>query len=351
MTRCGIGFGGAAAAASSVRMWLAKSAGCGIGFGGAFVAAAALGLLGPAALPAPVHAQGGAPADFEPPRTPWGDPDFRGYYLPGAPQPLETRASDEWRPEEGSNRGQGAAFSRFFEPDPDAPPRPARIARPMIIDPPDGKVPLQPWAAGRRDEIMARQDELAHLDPRVKCLPSALPRAHLPVGYNTYQILQIPGYVVMLYEWNHLYRYIPLDGRPHLPPGVRLGMGDSRGRWEGDTLVVDVTNFTANTWPVGHGAPPEGAPASALTSGHGVFHSGDLRVVERFTFVDADTIRYTATIEDPHVFTQPWTIEFDALRRAPAGHMLFEYACHEGNGRNLELMTGVDVDAARVRVR
>ena len=192
----------------------------------AVVAVAALGLLGPAALPAPVHAQGGEPVDFEPPRTPWGDPDLRGYYLPAPSQPLETRASDEWRQAEGVNRGQGAAFSRFFEPDPDAPPRPARIARPMIIDPPDGKVPLQPWAAEQRGEIMARQDELAHLDPRVKCLPSALPRAHLPVGYNTYQILQIPGYVIMLYEWNHLYRYIPLDGRPHLPPDIRLGMGD-----------------------------------------------------------------------------------------------------------------------------
>ena len=123
----------------------------GIGFGG-IAAIAALALLGPHALPVTVHAQGGEPEGFEPPRTPWGDPDFRGYYLPGASQPLETRASDEWRQEEGVNRGQGAAFSRFFEPDPDAPPRPARVTRPMIIDPPDGKVPLQPWAAEQRNE-------------------------------------------------------------------------------------------------------------------------------------------------------------------------------------------------------
>lgn len=286
-----------------------------------------------------------------PARTEWGDPDFRGYYLPGAYQPLETRASDSWQPPEGANLGQGAAFSRFFEPDadPDAPRQPPlRITTPMIIDPPDGKVPFQGWAAEQRGEIMARQNELEHLDPRVKCLPSALPRAHLPVGYNTYQILQIPGYVVMLYEWNHLYRYIPLDGRPHVDSTIRLGMGDSRGHWEGNTLVVDVTNFTDNTWPVGHGAPPEGAPASALTTGHGVFHSGELHVVERFTLVDENTIRYRATIEDPNVFTQPWTIEFDALRRAPEDHMLFEYACHEGNGRNLSLMTGADVGRARV---
>jgi len=217
-----------------------------------------------------------------------------------------------------------------------------------VVDPADGRIPFQPWAAEQRGEIMARQDVLEYLDPRVKCLPSGLPRAHLPVGYNTYQIVQIPGYVVMLYEWNHLYRYIPLDGRPHVNADIRLGMGDSRGHWEGNTLVVDVTNFTENTWVVGHGAPPEGAPASALTTGHGVFHSDALHVVERFTMSDADTIHYEVTIEDPKVFTQPWTIVFDALTRAPEDHMLFEYACHEGNGRNISLMTGTDIDAARV---
>ncbi len=303
----------------------------------------ALGLL-----LAPMSARGGQDGAYAPPRTEWGDPDFRGHYLPGASQPMETPVNDSWRPPEGSNLGQGAAFSRFFEPDPDAPPRAARITTPMVVDPADGRIPFQPWAAEQRGEIMARQDVLEYLDPRVKCLPSGLPRAHLPVGYNTYQIVQIPGYVVMLYEWNHLYRYIPLDGRPHVNADIRLGMGDSRGHWEGNTLVVDVTNFTENTWVVGHGAPPEGAPASALTTGHGVFHSDALHVVERFTMSDADTIHYEVTIEDPQVFTQPWTIVFDALTRAPEDHMLFEYACHEGNGRNISLMTGTDIDAARV---
>ena len=261
---------------------------------------------------------------------------------------METPTNDSWRLPEGANVGQGAAFSRFFEPDPDAPPRAARVTTPMVVDPADGRIPFQPWAAEQRGEIMARQDQLEHLDPRVKCLPSALPRAHLPVGYNTYQIEQIPGYVVMLYEWNHLYRYIPLDGRPHVNADIRLGMGDSRGHWEGNTLVVDVTNFTENTWVVGHGAPPEGAPASALSTGHGVFHSDALHVVERVTLTDADTIHYEVTIEDKEVFTQPWTIAFDALTRAPEDHMLFEYACHEGNGRNISLMTGADIDAARM---
>ena len=147
-------------------------------------------LLGAAPSPPPMR-RSRRSADFEPPRTPWGDPDFRGYYLPGPYQPLEAPAGDPWVPPEGSNRGQGAAFSRFFEPDPDDT-GPDFLSSPMIVDPPDGKVPLQPWAAERRREIMARQDELALLDPRVKCLPSALPRAHLPVGYNTYQVLQVP---------------------------------------------------------------------------------------------------------------------------------------------------------------
>ena len=119
-------------------------------------------------------------------------------------------------------------------------------------------------------------------------------------------------------------------------------MGDSRGHWEGDTLVVDVTNFTDNTWVVGHGAPPEGAPASSFTSGHGVFHSDKLHVVERFTLLDDDTIHYEATITAPEVFTQPWTISYNAFMRGKSDHILYEYACHEGNARNLSLMTGAN---------
>ena len=283
----------------------------------------------------------GQESEYTPPQTPWGDPDLRGHYMPGQSQPLETPRLEPWGDVQYTEHNY--TFSRFFRPDPDAPAqRRERNRTPMIIDPPDGRVPLQDWAATKRDEIMERQEELEFLDPRVKCLPAAVPRAHLPVGYNTYQILQVPGAVLILYEWNHHSRYIPLDGRPHLPAAIKLGMGDPRGRWEGNTLVVESTNFTDNTWPVGHGAPPEGAPGSSLNSGHGVFHSGDLRVVERFTPVDENTINYEATIEDPNVFTQPWTLRYEGLVRAPEDHILYEYACHEGNGRNLKLMTGTD---------
>ena len=283
----------------------------------------------------------GQESDYTPARTPWGDPDLRGHYLPGTSQPLETPRLEPWG--DTQYTGHNYTFSRFFRPEGDAPARPRRRVRtPMIIDPPDGRVPLQEWAAEKRDEIMERQEELALLDPRVKCLPAAVPRAHLPVGYNTYQILQVPGAVIFLYEWNHHSRYVPLDGRPHVASAIKLGMGDPRGHWEGNTLVIDSTNFTDNTWPVGHGAPPEGAPASSISSGHGVFHSGALHVVERFTPVDEDTINYEATIEDPNVFTQPWTLRYEGLKRAEEDHILYEYACHEGNGRNLKLMTGTD---------
>ena len=110
-------------------------------------------------LLAPMSAHSGQDSAYEPGRTEWGDPDLRGHYLPGPIQPLETRASDSWQPPEGANLGQGAAFNRFFEPDPDAPQR-GRVATPMVVDPPDGRIPFQPWAAEQRSEIMARQDEL-----------------------------------------------------------------------------------------------------------------------------------------------------------------------------------------------
>jgi hypothetical protein len=280
-------------------------------------------------------------SNFSPPRTPWGDPDFRGHFVAGTSAPMENPIGDEWKLTAEEFRRYPTA--KFF-PDHNPAPGMKSMTRTMIIDPPNGQIPLQEWAIEKRQEIMANQDNLELLDPRVKCLPAALPRGNLPVGYNSYQFMQVPGAVIILYEWNHHTRYIPLDDSSHVSSDIQLGMGDSRGHWEGNTLVVDVTNFTDNTWVTGHGAAPEGAPATSLNTGHGVFHSADLRVVERYSLVDENTIHYEATISDPQVFTQPWTISYDAFNRAPEGHILYEYACHEGNARNLKLMTGIDVE-------
>ncbi len=142
-----------------------------------------------------------------------------------------------------------------------------------------------------------------------------------PAGYNNaYRILQSPGYVIILYEMIHDARIIPLDGRAHIAPNIRLWMGDSRGRWDGNTLVVETTNFHDRGWI-----------ASSASQGRikGIPISDALYVVERFTRVDADTIRWEVTIEDPNVYTRPWTVAMP-LSRDP-DYQIFEYACHEGN--------------------
>jgi len=139
---------------------------------------------------------------------------------------------------------------------------------------------------------------------------------YTPFGF---QILQPPGYVVLLYEAFHSFRIIPLssgplDSRPHASGAIRMFEGDSRGHWENDTLVVDVTNQNDKTW----------------FDMAGNFHSEAIHVVERYAPVDANTFRYSATVEDPKVYTRPWTISFLVGRnRAPAYQQL-EFACVEG---------------------
>ena len=138
----------------------------------------------------------------------------------------------------------------------------------------------------------------------------------LPVGYNAgNEIVQAPGYVALRNEMIHETRVIPLDGRAHVPAAIRGYMGDSRGRWEGDTLVVDTTNLKGGT---GVGA-----------NGRAIFHSEAMRLTERFTRVAADTIEYSVTITDPVMWTRPFTMAFP-LKLDPS-YGMYEYACHEGN--------------------
>jgi hypothetical protein len=142
-----------------------------------------------------------------------------------------------------------------------------------------------------------------------------------PSDYNNaYQIFQTADAVVVAQEMIHETRIIPIDGRPHLPARVRQWMGDSRGHWEGDTLVVETTHFDGRGWIANNGATGRMK---------GIHHTADLKVVERFTRVNANTIEWRATIDDPTVYTRPWTVAMP-LNLEPA-YQKFEYACHEGN--------------------
>jgi hypothetical protein len=188
----------------------------------------------------------------------------------------------------------------------------------LIVDPPDGRLPaFTPEVQKRIAARPPRQDQLGR--PRAdsytdrplseRCIVMGDPAPLMPGPYNNnVQLFQTPNYVVILVEQIHDARIVPLDGRPHLTPNVRQWLGDSRGRWEGDTLVVETTNFNGKR------------PVEESAAG--------LHLVERFTRLDADTLEYKFTVTDPETWTRPWTAEIP-LTRAP--ERIYEYACHEGN--------------------
>jgi len=194
----------------------------------------------------------------------------------------------------------------------------------LIVDPPDGRIPsLTAEAQQRRaarDAIRRRPaegpEDLTHVE---RCLTYGVPRLSGtntgagPLGY--YEIVQTPSYIVLFLEAVHEARVINLDGRPHLPPSVRQWQGDSRGRWEGKTLVVDTTNFSSRSDFMGA--------------------SDQLHLVERFTRVGPDRIDYQITVDDPTTWTTPWTA---VIRLKKNDARLYEYACHEGN---YEILRGI----------
>jgi hypothetical protein len=170
-----------------------------------------------------------------------------------------------------------------------------------------GAIPYQPSALARRQENFARR---ATLDPERKCYLPGVPRiTYMP---HPFQIVQQADKVSILYEYLRTVRYIHTNGNPHPEGPLDWWMGDSRGRWEGNTLVVDVNNFNDVTW----------------FDRAGNFHSDALHVIERYTPIGPDHIRYEATIEDPKVFTRPWTISMLLYRRKEPNAELLEYQCH-----------------------
>jgi hypothetical protein len=183
----------------------------------------------------------------------------------------------------------------------------------LIIDPPNGKLPpLTPEGQKRRAAEIEHRKAHAFEDPEVfplgeRCVNFGIPRVQ--AGYNSYlQIVQAPGYVTIVNEMAHDARIIPLDGRPHLPDHVRVWNGDSRGHWEGDTLVIDTTNFS---------------PKSDFMGSH-----DNLRLTEKLTRTSHEVLNYEFTVDDPTMWTAPWTAMIPLKHKNEA---MYEYACHEGN--------------------
>ncbi len=301
----------------------------------------ALIVLAIASLSTLVPGQTSSPKRWTPPRTPDGHPDLGGLWSNAGIIPLERakgladkrtfteqeyaeyekkvfRQSDRDRP------GQtGVGTYNGFWWDQGTKLAPNRNTS-LIVDPSDGRIPpLTPAALKRAqdDRAYAREHPADGPEDRPlmdRCLlfPTTGPPM-LPSFYNgspygplttNYQIVQTRDYLAIFVEHNHESRVIPLDGRPHLPPNVRQWLGDSRGHWEGDTLIIDTTNFTDKT----------------------KFKGADenLHLTERFTRSGPDTLKYSFTIDDPTAFTASWTAEYPMIA---SNDRIYEYACHEGN--------------------
>jgi hypothetical protein len=302
------------------------------------VVAAGIGIALVAAVPG--RAQQPAAPDraarpWTQPRTSWGDPDLDGVWtsdnnfsvplerpaevankelLDGADLENALRARSKTIAAVADGGVVGAGPSHWYE---NLTARSRRSS--LIIDPPDGRLPALTPEARRRaaaaaDARRGRGPSDSWTDRSLwdRCITVGLPNVMFPTGYNNnVQILQAPGFVTVTHEMMHDTRVVPLDGRPHVSPAIRHYMGDSRGRWDGNTLVIDVTNFHPNTNYRG---------------------SGDtLHLIERYTRTGPNAMRYEVTIDDPRTFERPWTAVLDLESQGP----MYEYACHEGN-RGLE---------------
>ena len=262
---------------------------------------------------------------YEPKRTPDGQPDLQGIYqYPPDPSAVDVEAAPPPSGPGGSRTGDGSpqtgdAPEFWYEGSYD------RYGNPVVLNRPyyeklREELLFQPWAASKREYIQKHENQDRKiLDPLARCMRRGVPRIYENAAYTNVQFVQAPNKVTIFYEWNHDSRVIYLDGRPPLPSTIKRWMGDSRGRWEGDTLVVEVTNFNDKTWITGSG--PSG----------GTFHSDEYRLVERYTPMDPDQIYYEAWLWDPQVLSEPARKGFTLTRAWEPGYEQLEYACHEGN--------------------
>jgi hypothetical protein len=288
------------------------------------------------ATPAAAQSKPATPKKWTAPRTADGQPDLQGIWSNATITPFERPpelAGKEYFTEQEAAEyekkivGEGNRDRRSSDPNSDLKgaynefwfDRGSKVVptrrTSLVVDPPDGRVPpLTPaaqTAAVARAKIASRLPEGPEdLPPVVRCLvwPTSGPPM-LPTAYNNnYQIMQGPGYVAILVEMIHDIRIIPLDARPHIPANIRQWLGDSRGRWEGNTLVVDTTNFNDKTNLAGS--------------------DENLHLIERFTRSGENTITYEFTVDDPTAFTRVWKGEIPLTK---ALGPIYEYACHEGN--------------------
>ena len=249
---------------------------------------------------------------WTPPRTADGQPDLQGIWAQNGLTIPTYSLEDGPTVEHSTAIGQARQQNR-----PSA-----------IVDPADGRVPYQPWAAAQRQAVFDNHNDLKmrnQMDPQDRCFLGG-PTRFFSLG--NLQILQSPGYVVLLNEFAHTFRIVPLGGQPHVGQNIKLWQGDSRGRWEGNTLVIETTNTNDKTW----------------FDKIGTFHSDSMRVTERLSLVDATTLSYRATVDDPRVFTRPWTIGLTLKPAVQDGKglvELIEQACYEGDAFGREVFAGL----------
>ena len=320
---------------------------------------AVLTLCVPVLFPPMAVAGQAAPAreSWSPPQTPWGHPDLQGTWTNTTRTRLERPADLEGKEfftdEELAERQSEPEVDNMFV----SPSMPTggynrwwleagELSRrtSLIVDPPDGRLP--PVTPAEQKALSERTDSYADardsstpieswtdLSAYDRCITRGMPGLMMPGYYNhNYQILQSPNYVAIVVEMIHDARIIPLDGPSHLSPTMRQWLGDSRGHWEGDTLVIETTNF------------PEKIHGRAVGNNGTVFGGDEHHVVERLTRVDADTIDYGVTVTNPTVWTAPWTA---AIPMSAMEETLFEYACHEGNHSLPNILSGNRTEEAR----
>ena len=325
----------------------------------ATAAVAAIAPLGSAAAQsAPAPRTGRAAVSSAPPRTAWGEPDLQGVYtnktITAFERPAQFAGQAELTDEEiadlerqvadrsadirnakGTDADVTRAYNQFWW---DGGKKVTTKRSSLVIDPPDGRVPPLTAEAQRRAAEESKQpvyrgggangrgtDWTTDRSLFERCITRGMPGAMSPSAYNNnYRIVQSPGYVAIQIEMLGGTRIISTDNRPHLGPSLRQYMGDSRGHWEGNTLVVETTNFSNRT--LYRGA------------------SENLRLIERFTMLDPDTLDYQFTVNDPATFVRPWTAAIPYLRTTD---QLFEYACHEGNYGMTGILLGARAEEAR----